>query len=441
MTPDATAVPSGVVVPEHAVTHRETPDGVMAPHIVLVVGGGIAAYKVVEVVRRLRESGARVQVLPSAHALEFVGAATWEAISGEPIRTDMWSNIHEVPHVRIGQQADLVLVAPATADLMARIVHGRSDDLIGAAILTARCPVILAPAMHTEMWQNAATVSNVATLRQRGMVVLEPAAGRLTGSDSGPGRLPEPEDIVATAQRVLARGVTGLAPDLHARHVLISAGGTREPIDPVRWVGNRSSGRMGYALAGAAAARGAQVTLVSANVDLPVPAGVVVIRVESAEQMAAAMLGRAATSDVIVMAAAVADHRPADVSTEKLSKDAAEQQRTLHLVRTPDILATLVEARALDASRAHQIIVGFAAETASDPDDLRQRGCDKLARKGADLLVVNDVSEGRVFGQAETEVLVLHRSGASVEVAGEFAGTKDTVADALWDQIRPLLAH
>ena len=426
MTPDATSVPSGVDV-----------SGIPArPRVVLVVSGGIAAYKAVEVVRRLREAGARVQVLPSAHALDFVGAPTWEAISGEPIRTDMWSDVHEVPHVRLGQRADLVLVAPATADLMARIVHGRADDLIGATILTARCPVVLAPAMHTEMWVNAATQSNVATLRERGMVVLEPATGRLTGADSGPGRLPEPDAIVATAIRVLQRGVSGLAPDLVGRHVLISAGGTREPMDPVRWVGNRSSGRMGYALARCAAARGAHVTLVSANVDLPAPAGVTVVPVETAEQMSAAMLGRAGTSDVLVMAAAVADHRPAQVSADKLSKGENDNERTLTLVRTPDILAALVHARRLDASRAQQVIVGFAAETATDESDLIARGRAKLTRKGADLLVVNDVSAGAVFGHDNTRIVLLGRSGESVDVLAAMAGSKDTVADGLWDHVR-----
>lgn len=433
MTPDATSVPSGVDVSgDSAVTGAS---------VVLVVGGGIAAYKVVEVVRRLREAGARVQVLPSAHALEFVGAPTWEAISGEPIRTDMWSDVHEVPHVRIGQGADLVLVAPATADLMARVVHGRADDLVGATILTARCPVVMAPAMHTEMWMNAATQSNVATLRERGMVVLDPASGRLTGADSGPGRLPEPDTIVATAIRVLRRGVSGMAPDLVGYRIVISAGGTREPIDPVRWVGNRSSGRMGYALARSAAARGAQVTLVSANVDLPAPAGVTVVSVETAEQMSAAMLGRAATSDVLVMAAAVADHRPAQVSTEKLSKSDNDEQRTITLTRTPDILAALVEARGLDVSRAQQIIIGFAAETAVDDNDLIGRGRTKLARKGADLLVLNNVSAGAVFGQDDTRVVLLARAGDSVDVVAQLAGSKDTVADSLWDHVRPRLPH
>ena len=433
MTPDATSVPSGVGV--------SGDPAVAGAHVVLVVGGGIAAYKVVEVVRRLREAGARVQVLPTAHALEFVGAPTWEAISGEPIRTDMWSDVHEVPHVRIGQGADLVIVAPATADLMARIVHGRADDLVGATILTARCPVVMAPAMHTEMWMNAATQSNVATLRERGMVVLDPASGRLTGADTGPGRLPEPDAIVASARRILHRGVSGLAPDLVGRRVVISAGGTREPIDPVRWVGNRSSGRMGYALARTAAARGAQVTLVSANVDLPAPAGVTVVHVETAEQMSAAMLGRAATSDVLVMAAAVADHRPAQVSPDKLSKSDDDEQRTLTLTRTPDILAALVEARRLDASRAQQVIIGFAAETAADETDLIDRGRAKVLRKGADLLVLNNVSAGAVFGQDETRVVLLARAGDSVEILAHLAGTKDTVADGLWDHVRPRVPH
>ncbi|MDO9458189.1 bifunctional phosphopantothenoylcysteine decarboxylase/phosphopantothenate--cysteine ligase CoaBC, partial [Nocardioides sp.] len=238
----------------------------------LGVAGGIAAYKACELLRRLTESGHDVTVVPTASALEFVGAPTWAALSGKPVHTDVWSDVHQVPHVRIGQTADLVVVAPATADLLAKAAHGLADDLLTNTLLTARCPVVLAPAMHTEMWEHAATRANVETLRSRGVLVIEPAEGRLTGADTGKGRLPEPAELFEVCLDVLARG--SATPDLVGRHVVVSAGGTREPLDPVRYLGNRSSGRQGVALAGAAAARGAQVTLVAAHVEVPLPAGV-----------------------------------------------------------------------------------------------------------------------------------------------------------------------
>ena len=258
----------------------------MSSNIVLGVGGGIAAYKVCELLRRFTEDGHQVRVVPTDSALRFVGEATWAALSGQPVSTSVWDGVHEVPHVRLGQHADLVFVAPATADLLARAAAGRADDLLTAILLTARCPVVFAPAMHTEMWEHPATQANVETLRGRGCLVLEPAAGRLTGADSGPGRLPEPAELYETAVRVLARGPGGLRPDLAGRHVLVSAGGTREELDPVRFLGNWSSGRQGYALARTAAARGARVTLVSANVELDDPAGVRVVRVISARDLA-----------------------------------------------------------------------------------------------------------------------------------------------------------
>ena len=270
-------------------TSQHTPDHVAAsptgerPRVVLGVAGGIAAYKACELLRRFTESGHDVTVVPTAAALEFVGAPTWAALSGKPVSTEVWTDVHEVPHVRIGQAADLVVVAPATADLMARAAHGLADDLLTNTLLTARCPVVLAPAMHTEMWEHPATAANVATLRSRGVVVVEPAEGRLTGRDTGKGRLPEPAEIFELAVEVLARGAA--RPDLAGRRVVVSAGGTREYLDPVRFLGNRSSGLQGYALARAAAARGAEVTLVSANVSLPDPAGVKVVRVETTAQL------------------------------------------------------------------------------------------------------------------------------------------------------------
>ncbi len=331
--------------------------------IVLGVSGGIAAYKACELLRLLTESGHDVTVVPTRAALEFVGAPTWAALSGNPVRTGVWDDVHEVPHVRLGQSADLVLVAPATADLMARAAHGLADDLLTNTLLTARCPVVLAPAMHTEMWEHAATTANVATLRGRGVVVVEPAEGRLTGADSGKGRLPDPAEIFELAMEVLGRAATGSTAlrDLAGRHVVVSAGGTREPLDPVRFLGNRSSGRQGYALARAAASRGAEVTLVSANVTLPDPAGVKVVRVETTGQLRDAVVGAAATADAVVMAAAPADFRPTAVRESKIKKS-GDGAPTLELEQSPDVLAGISH----DRVRPGSVIVGFAAETGDD---------------------------------------------------------------------------
>lgn len=410
-----------------------------APFVIVGVSGGIAAYKVVEVVRGLKEAGCDVQVIATASALEFVGAPTWEALSGRPLATGLWENIDTVQHVRLGKSADAVVVAPATADLLARTVHGRSDDLLSATILTATVPVVLAPAMHTEMWLNDATIANVAALRDRGIVVLEPAVGRLTGSDSGPGRLVDPAHIVTMTMRVLDRGVAGLAADMHGRHVLITAGGTREPIDPVRWVGNRSTGKQGYALAACAVARGARVTLVSANVELPTPAGVTLVEVETAEQMHAAVTGRAAAADVIVMAAAVADHRPEETAETKLKKTPGEK-RTIALTENPDILADLVRTRALDPGRQRQVLVGFAAETDQLDATAWDLGRRKILRKGCDLLVVNDVTGGKVFGSEQTAAMILTQQRDQVLDSGLVQGAKDTLADAVWDSVVRLWA-
>jgi phosphopantothenoylcysteine decarboxylase / phosphopantothenate---cysteine ligase len=386
--------------------------------IVLGVSAGIAAYKACELLRLLTEAGHRVQVVPTPAALNFVGAATWAALSGQPVLTSPWESVHEVPHVRLGQEADLVIVAPATADLM-----GRSDDLLTAVLLTARCPVIFAPAMHTEMWEHAATRTNVATLRDRGCIVLDPAAGRLTGPDSGPGRLPEPAELAAVAQRVLARGPAALAPDLAGRRVLVSAGGTREELDPVRYLGNWSSGKQGYALARTAASRGATVTLVAANAELPDPAGARLIRVISAAELRAAMLAEAADADAIVMAAAVADFRPASRSPAKIKKtDAAPAP--IELAENRDIVRDLVAAR----RRPGQLIVAFGAETG----DVLANGRAKLARKGCDLLVVNQVGNGLAFGTADNEVTLLGADGAEIKLP---RAHKDEIADAIWDEV------
>src|SRR5215831_6258317 len=307
----------------------------MPARVILGVSAGIAAYKACELLRRLTETGHQVRVVPTADSLHFVGAATWAALSGQPVTTTPWEGVHEVPHVRLGQEADLVFVAPATADLLARAATGRADDL-----LTARCPVVFAPAMHTEMWEHPATQDNVSRLRARGCLVLDPASGRLTGTDTGPGRLPEPAELWQVAVRVLARGVAGMGQDLRGRRVVVSAGGTREEIDPVRFIGNWSSGRQGYALAEAAVARGAAVTLVAANVGLADPAGAKVITVTSACQMREAVLSAAADADAVVMAAAVADYRPAARSEQKLKK-AGTAPAPLELVENPDILKEL----------------------------------------------------------------------------------------------------
>jgi phosphopantothenoylcysteine decarboxylase/phosphopantothenate--cysteine ligase len=395
-----------------------------APRVILGVGGGIAAYKVAELLRLLTESGHDVQVVPTAAALNFVGAPTWAALSGNPVRTDVFEDVHSVPHVRLGQRADLVLVAPATADLLAKAAAGLAGDLLGNILLTARCPVVFAPAMHTEMWEHQATRDNVATLRRRGAIVLEPASGRLTGSDTGPGRLPEAVEIFDTARALLTR--PGAEPDLHGRTVVVSAGGTREPIDPVRFLGNRSSGRQGFALAAAAARRGAEVTLVAANTALSVPAGVRVVAVETAEQLRSAVLAAAGRADAVVMAAAVADFRPVAVAEHKVKKSSADPA-PLQLERTGDVLAELVGQR-----RPGQVLVGFAAETPQADLGVEELGRAKLAAKGCDLLVVNEVGPDKVFDKPDTEAVILGADGTRIESG---PGPKEALADLVWDAV------
>ncbi|MGL5909087.1 MAG: bifunctional phosphopantothenoylcysteine decarboxylase/phosphopantothenate synthase, partial [Phycicoccus sp.] len=399
-------------------------------NVVLGVAGGIAAYKACSLLRLLTEAGHDVTVVPTAAALRFVGEPTWAALSGRPVHTDVWADITEVPHVRIGREADLVVVAPATADLLARAATGQADDLLTNVLLTAQCPVVMAPAMHTEMWQHPATQVNVATLTERGVHVVPPASGRLTGRDSGPGRLPEPEQLFEIVQRelatrpgrspvrpsprsadVLPRQTADVGPDRPGRRadlagmtVVVTAGGTREPLDPVRFLGNRSSGKQGYALARAATERGASVTLVS-SASLAPPPGVAVVAVETAREMSDAVGAAAAGADVVVMAAAVADYRPAEYVGHKLKKSHAvdgspdESAPTIALVRNPDILAGLVTAR---GAHRRPVIVGFAAETGDADGSVLEHGRAKLARKGCDLLVVNEVGADITFGQDDS---------------------------------------
>ncbi|GIH23124.1 phosphopantothenoylcysteine decarboxylase [Acrocarpospora phusangensis] len=398
----------------------------MKPRVVLGVGGGIAAYKACELLRLFTESGHDVRVVPTREALKFVGEPTWAALSGKPVSAEVWDAVEEVPHVRIGKQADLVVVAPATADLLARAAHGLANDLLTNTLLTARCPVVFAPAMHTEMWEHPATQANVATLRERGTIVIEPAEGRLTGADTGKGRLPDPADIFRTCQDVL-RGAKG---DLAGRRVVISAGGTREAIDPVRFIGNRSSGLQGYALARTALARGAEVTLVAANVGLPDPAGARVVRVESAVQLRDAVLAAAGEADVVVMAAAVADFRPVSRATTKIKKT-SDDPDPIYLTKNPDILAELGEVRRerrQDGKPYAEVLVGFAAET----DDVLANGRAKLARKGCDLLVVNQVGENLAFGRPDNAATVLIADGDPVEIP---RGPKEDLAGIVWDLV------
>ena len=401
--------------------------------IIVGVAGGIAAYKAATVVRQLTEAGHSVRVVPTESALKFVGAATFEALSGNPVHTGVFDDVHEVPHVRIGQAADLVVVAPATADLLARAAIGRADDLLTATLLTARCPVLFAPAMHTEMWLHPATVDNVATLRRRGAVVMEPASGRLTGADTGPGRLPEAEEISTLSQLLLARP-DGLPFDLSGVKVLVTAGGTREPIDPVRFIGNRSSGKQGYAMARVMAQRGADVTLVAGNTaGLIDPAGVHVVHVGSAAQLRDAVSKYAPESHVLVMAAAVADFRPANQATSKIKKGpVGEAEPTIELVRNDDVLAGAVRARSDGQLPNMKAIVGFAAETGDANGDVLFHARAKLQRKGCDLLVVNAVGENRAFEVDHNDGWLLAADGA--ESALEH-GSKTVIASRIVDAI------
>jgi len=405
--------------------------------IIVGVAGGIAAYKACSVVRQLSEAGYDVRVVPTESALRFVGSATFEALSGHPVHTGVFENVADVPHVRLGQEADLVVVVPATADLLARAAAGRADDLLTATLLTARCPVLFAPAMHTEMWLHPATADNVTTLRRRGAVVLEPASGRLTGTDTGPGRLPEPEEIATFAELLLGRP-EAIPYDLRGTRFLITAGGTREALDPVRFIGNRSSGKQGYAVARIAAQRGAEVTLIAGNTaGLADPAGVHVLRVTAAAQMHEAVSKHAPDANVLVMAAAVADFRPAHVAASKIKKAAdTADGPTVELVRTDDVLAGAVRQRADGQLPNMRAIVGFAAETGDANGDVLFHARAKLSRKACDLLVVNAVGDGRAFEVDSNDGWLLGADGT--EVALEH-GSKTLMASRIVDAIAAFL--
>ena len=418
-----------------------------APRVVLGVGGGIAAYKACELLRRLRAAdapsataagsagglGADVTVVPTVAALTFVGAATFEALSGHPVTADVFSDVPSVAHVATGQRADLVVVAPATADLLARAASGRADDLLTATLLVTRAPVLMAPAMHTEMWTHPATRANVALLRSRGVVVLDPAVGRLTGADSGAGRLPDPEHIAGLAALLLHRP-DALPRDLAGRRIVVTAGGTREPLDPVRFLGNRSSGRQGYAIALVAAARGADVTLVAANTDLSTPPGVAVIPVTAAADLAEATRAAVPGADAVVMTAAVADFRPVAPRGSKIKKVPGAEPEPLALATNPDVLAGLVRDR---AGADRPVIVGFAAETGDEHGSVLEYGRAKLASKGCDLLVVNEVTGGATFGARDNAATILSADGGSVDVP---LAHKAVLAAAVCDAIGTRLA-
>ncbi|MEE1621138.1 bifunctional phosphopantothenoylcysteine decarboxylase/phosphopantothenate--cysteine ligase CoaBC [Zafaria sp. J156] len=407
--------------------------------IVLGVSGGIAAYKAASLLRLLKEAGHHVDVVPTANALRFVGRPTWEALSGRPVTEDVFDAVDTVNHVRLGQEADLVVVAPATADLLAKAAAGIADSLLANTLLASRAPVVMAPAMHTEMWEHPATRANVATLRARGVTVIEPASGRLTGRDSGPGRLPEPQELFDSVQALLnGPGTTpapgGPAPDatgarpLEGRTVVVSAGGTREPLDPVRYLGNRSSGKQGIAVARAALAAGAAVRLVAAHLEAPVPEGVELSHGRTAVELREAVRAACEGADVLVMTAAVADFRPAEYAAAKIKKKDDGGAPVIELVRNPDILAGLVADRAAGASGLPGLIVGFAAETGDAEGSVLDHARAKLLRKGCELLAVNEVGEELAFGQDVNTVTVLAADGSAPR---RLEGTKDQVGEGL----------
>jgi len=393
--------------------------------IVVGITGGIAAYKAVNIVRAFVLLGDSVHVVATPAALRFVGRPTLEAISRNPVHTDLYEGVAEVRHVAIGQSADLIVVAPATANSIAKLAGGLADDLLGNTILASTAPLVIAPAMHTEMWNNPATVHNVQTLRNRGVIIVGPGVGRLTGSDSGAGRMEEPDVIVAAALAALHPAAP--ARDLSGRRIVITAGGTREPLDPVRFLGNRSSGKQGVRLAEAATARGASVVLIAANLEIPVPAGIETRLVGTALELQDAVTEAAAGADAVIMAAAVADYRPATVRGDKIKKDEAGDTLTLELVRNPDILAGLAAAKP-----AGQLVIGFAAETETDPDRLLSLGREKLARKGCDYLVLNRVGWTEGFAAERNEVRIIDSAGV---IVAEAAGTKMSVAGRILDVV------
>jgi phosphopantothenoylcysteine decarboxylase/phosphopantothenate--cysteine ligase len=395
--------------------------------VVLGITGGIAAYKATGIIRLLTEAGHDVKVIPTANALRFIGSTTLEALSHNTVDPNLYTDVESVKHVELGQTADLIIVAPATAAFLARMASGLADDLLMNTLMATKAPILVAPAMHTEMWQNPATVANVATLRARGVEVLDPAVGRLTGSDSGPGRLPEPDEIVAAAMLLAA------PQDLAGKHILISAGGTQEPIDPVRFLGNHSSGKQGIALATEATKRGAMVTLVAANVSEPIPTLHEVVRVSTAVELASALGNKLAQSDAVIMTAAVADFRVAEASAKKLKRSELGDQITLNLVANPDILAGLVSR--ITAENLSVVSIGFAAETASSENDLQRLAQHKLETKGCDILVANDVSHGAVFGADVNSVVVLTKHGSVTARDGSKATIANHILDVLGQEI------
>jgi len=390
-------------------------------NVVVGITGGIAAYKAVAVVRALVLAGHDVHVVATDAALKFVGKPTLEAISRNTVHTDLYEGVAEVRHVAIGQAADLIVIAPATANSIAKLANGLADDLLGNTLLASTAPVVIAPAMHTEMWQNPATVANIEVLRSRGIHIVGPGVGQLTGKDSGPGRMSEPDEIVAAALAVVH------PEDLLGRRILVTAGGTREALDPVRYIGNRSSGKQGLAIAVAAAARGAEVTLVGANLEVHAAdsAGLTVVHVGSTLELEAAVTAAAPDADVVIMAAAVADYRPESVAPSKIKKETQGDTLQLTLVKNPDILAGLAVAR-----RPGQTIVGFAAETEQRRDALLELGRAKIARKGADYLVLNRVGWTEGFATDGNEVIVVDAAG---DIVSEASGSKASVAERILD--------
>jgi phosphopantothenoylcysteine decarboxylase/phosphopantothenate--cysteine ligase len=395
---------------------------VTALNVVVGITGGIAAYKAVSLVRALVVAGHDVHVVATANALRFVGRPTLEAISRNAVHSDLYEGVAEVRHVAIGHAADLIIIAPATANTVAKLATGLADDLLGNTVLASMAPIVIAPAMHTEMWHNPATVANIALLRERGVTIVGPGVGQLTGKDAGVGRMFEPDEIVEIALSVVA-GRT----DLSGKRYVVTAGGTREPLDPVRFIGNRSSGKQGVAIARAAAARGAHVTLIAANLEIDAPSSVEVVRVGSTLELAAAVNDAASDADVIVMSAAVADYRPDSVADDKIKKEAQGDILELRLVKNPDILQGLSQHRT-----PGQVIVGFAAETEADDAKLLELGRAKVARKGADLLVVNRVGWTQGFATDTNTVVIVDRAGA---IVGGASGSKASVAESILDAI------
>jgi phosphopantothenoylcysteine decarboxylase/phosphopantothenate--cysteine ligase len=387
--------------------------------LLLGISGGISAYKSCELLRRLQDEGFIVDVVPTSASLNFVGKATWEALSGRKVVTDLWSEVEKVPHILMAKENDLIVIAPTTADLLAKLASGRADDLLTNIVLASTAPKILVPAMHTEMWLNPATVANVKTLQDRGFVVVAPDEGRMTGSDVGIGRYPEVSKIIE-----IINLTTHITADLAGKKILITAGGTREPIDPIRFIGNRSSGRQGFALAAAAASRGAQVHLIAANTDLPVIEGITITNVETAEQMAAVLEYEFSECDALIMSAAVADAKVANYSDQKIKK---EKLDAVSLSKNPDILKSLSEKK-----KSSQVIVGFAAETISGLDELQKQGKEKLLSKSLDLIYVNNVSDGAVFGSENTQGLIIDKNQNVIKVPQI---SKDTLSDILLDQL------